>query len=340
MKHHFSSKENLVFCSSEALMRRYVLLFLRNNWAYPYTIISKMDEKQTGTITNAKLLILDFSPMFLMNIVDLNTLLSKVECDVFIFYEKNLTTYCSKINQPFERRFIFFKKPIKDQYSYVTTELKNIIKRYYSSQNENNKFFLKHYFLRDMPPDLIAIGASTGGPEALLELTKNLPPNFPPVLFLVHMASEFIPGFCKRIQSLSKLKVCEFSVDQKVEPNTITCASGSNHMLVQSIEGEMFLKNGNSQKVNGHCPSIDVLFGSIAELTTKECVGVLLTGMGNDGAKGLLKMKTAGKLTIAQDEKSSTVYGMPKVAVELNAVHLVASLHKIRRTLFAISNFD
>jgi chemotaxis response regulator CheB len=340
MKQHFSYKDNLVFCSSEALMRRFASLCLQKNWAYSHQIISKMDGEKTDPITNVRLLILDLSPMFLMDIADLNILLSKVECDLFIFYENNLTAYCSQIKQPIERRVIFFEKPMKEQYSYVTAELKNIINQYYSSQNKNNEFFLKHYFLRDRPPDLIAIGASTGGPEALLELTKNLPSNFPPVLFLVHMASEFIPGFCKRIQSLSKLKVCEFSFDQKVEPNTITCASGSNHMLVQSIEGEMFLKNGNSQKVNGHCPSIDILFESIAELTTNDCVGVLLTGMGNDGAKGLLKMKTAGKLTIAQDEQSSIVYGMPKVAVELNAVHLVASLDKIQQTLVAISNFD
>ena len=331
----FASKGGLVFCSPEALMRKHVSTFLQYYGFSHRCVLSKIGSGTKHPINNMRLLILDLSHMFLMNIADLNSLLLEIRCDVIIFYNNKLTDYCSGIIRPPETRIIFYIKPSKGQYGFVTEKLKNIIGQYYRLETEANIIFLKQYFSLGKKPDLIAIGASTGGPEALLELTENLPSNFPPILILVHMDSKFIPGFCKRVESSSKLKVIEFLFDQKLAASTITCASGSNHMVVRASNNEIFLKKGNSQKINGHCPSIDILFESVAELDSYDGVGILLTGMGSDGAKGLLKMKTAGKLTVAQDKKSSTVYGMPKVAVELNAVHLVADIHEIRKILLS-----
>ena len=126
--------------------------------------------------------------------------------------------------------------------------------------------------------------------------------------------------------------------NQEISFNSILIASGNSHMMVQTKNEALHVVRGSFEKVNGHCPSIDVLFDSISELSDCYSAGVLLTGMGKDGAHGLLKMRNSGNLTIAQDEASSEIYGMPKVAKDIEAAQIITDLEKLSRLLKSFSD--
>ncbi|WP_299797790.1 chemotaxis response regulator protein-glutamate methylesterase [uncultured Shewanella sp.] len=166
---------------------------------------------------------------------------------------------------------------------------------------------------------LIAIGASTGGTEAIQRLICQLPADIPPVVIAQHIPAAFSASFAKRLDSHASMKVIEAQGGERLSPGTAYIAPGSAHLTIEEKGGVLYTRLLDTEPVNRHKPSVDVLFNSVAETAGKSALGVILTGMGKDGAKGLLNMKRTGAYTLAQDEASSVVWGMPGAAVELDA---------------------
>lgn len=180
----------------------------------------------------------------------------------------------------------------------------------------------------------IAIGASTGGTEAIKQVLSSLPCNMPPIVIVQHMPPGFTRSFADRLDKMLDFKVTEFN--QKIcdmQANHVYIANGAEHMRVQKSGGKYQLIQDDSPAVNRHKPSVDVLFNSVAECEGDKAIGVILTGMGADGAAGLKGMRTAGAMTIAQDQASSVVWGMPRVAVEQDAAVEIIPLAKIGKEL-------
>ena len=166
---------------------------------------------------------------------------------------------------------------------------------------------------------IIAIGASTGGCEAIKIILEALPINSPPVVIVQHMPAGFTASFAKRLNALCKVTVKEAQEGEKLVQVTVYIAPGDKHLLVQGQYGQYKVKLDNGAEVSGHKPSVDVLFDSLAVSAGKNVTATLLTGMGKDGSKGLLALRQSAAYTIAQSESSCMIYGMPKEAVKLNA---------------------
>lgn len=169
--------------------------------------------------------------------------------------------------------------------------------------------------------NLIAMGASTGGTEALYEIIKALPVDMPGIVVVQHMPPVFTQMYAQRLNQSCALEVKEAEDHDKVLPGRVLIAPGDFQMRVlRNSDGSFYVRCEKGERVSGHCPSVDVLFDSVAANVGRTAVGVILTGMGADGAKGLLAMHQQGAKTIGQNEQSCVVYGMPKVAFELGAV--------------------
>lgn len=180
---------------------------------------------------------------------------------------------------------------------------------------------------------LVAIGASTGGTEAIRHVLANVPADCPPIVMVQHMPEGFTRSFADRLDQLSRITVKEAVDGDVLVPGKAFLARGGVQMSVRISGGKWRIDYGTSELVNRHCPSVDVLFDSIARCQGRQFVGVLLTGMGADGAQGLLNLRHKGAITIAQDKRSSVVYGMPKVAVELGAVQHQSTPEEVARVL-------
>ncbi|MFK7735807.1 MAG: chemotaxis response regulator protein-glutamate methylesterase [Pirellulaceae bacterium] len=176
---------------------------------------------------------------------------------------------------------------------------------------------------------MVAIGASTGGTQALAQILPTFPANAPGTVIVVHMPAGFTGRFAKRLDEICQMRVHEAKDNNPILPGHILLAPGSKHMSVRRNGARYLVKIDDSPPVNQFKPSVDVLFNSVAKYVGSNAVGAVLTGMGNDGAAGLLNMKNAGAETIAQDESTSVVYGMPREAFELGAVDAVLPLPKI-----------
>ncbi|AGC68750.1 chemotaxis response regulator protein-glutamate methylesterase 2 [Thermoclostridium stercorarium subsp. stercorarium DSM 8532] len=180
---------------------------------------------------------------------------------------------------------------------------------------------------------IIAIGASTGGTEAIAKILKGMPPTIPGIVIVQHIPPVFSRLFAERLNSSTQLRVKEAETGDYVEQGKVLIAPGDKHMRIKKVANRYKVECFNGEKVNGHCPSVDVLFESVAKEAGKDAIGVILTGMGYDGAKGLLAMKRKGAYTIGQDEHSSVVYGMPKVAYNIGAVTRQLSLERIAASI-------
>jgi two-component system, chemotaxis family, protein-glutamate methylesterase/glutaminase len=177
---------------------------------------------------------------------------------------------------------------------------------------------------------IIGIGSSTGGVEALITLFSALPPLLPPVVVVQHMPAKFTTSFSRRLDTMSALKVREARDGEILGPGDAVVAPGGQHMEIRRTRDDRFLVSlSPGDPVSGHCPSVDVLFASLARSAGPRAVGVILTGMGRDGAEGMLAMHRAGAHCIGQDEASSLVYGMPRVAFEMGGVHEQVALSRI-----------
>lgn len=176
---------------------------------------------------------------------------------------------------------------------------------------------------------IVAIGSSTGGVESIRRVVQGLPSDGPAVLITQHMPGGFTRTFAERLDRGTELKVSEASHGQRVLPGHVYIAPGTHHLKLARSGANYTCALDDSGPVTGHMPSVDVLFQSVAAAAGHNAVGAILTGMGRDGAKGLLSMRKAGCDTFGQDEKSSVVYGMPKAAFELGAVGQQLPLEKI-----------
>lgn len=176
---------------------------------------------------------------------------------------------------------------------------------------------------------IIAIGASTGGTEAIYQVIKQLPVNIPGIVIVQHIPPVFSRMYAERLNTSTSFQVKEAQTGDIVSPGKILIAPGDKHMQLKKYSDGYRVKCYSGEKVNGHCPSIDVLFNSVAQEAGTNSIGVILTGMGYDGAKGLLAMRKQGAETIGQDEESSVVYGMPKVAYNIGAVKKQVALKNI-----------
>lgn len=186
---------------------------------------------------------------------------------------------------------------------------------------------------------LIAIGASTGGTEATAELIHGLKNDVPGIVIVQHMPAGFTELYADRLNRSGELEVREAKSGDVVRPGLALLAPGGNqHMTLVKTDGEIKVVLKPGPKVNGHCPSVDILFQSVAQVVGSEAMGIILTGMGGDGAKGLLEMRNKGSHTIGQDESTCVVYGMPKVAYELDAVEYQEKLPDIPRKIYTILN--
>ena len=185
---------------------------------------------------------------------------------------------------------------------------------------------------------LIAIGASTGGTEAISNVLKQLPRSTPGIVVVQHIPPDFSRMFAERLNKTTDLEVKEARTGDYIDKGHVLIAPGDQHMRIKRVGDRYMVECFNSDKVNGHCPSVDVLFESVAKEAGSRAIGIILTGMGYDGAKGLLSMRRKGARTIGQDEESSVVYGMPKVAFNIGAVEKQATLQQIPRLIYSILN--
>jgi two-component system chemotaxis response regulator CheB len=179
-------------------------------------------------------------------------------------------------------------------------------------------------------PEIIAIGTSTGGPRALHRLLMDLPSTLPvPIVVVQHMPHEFIPGLARWLAHVTPLEVSVAQNGQKLLPGQVTIAPGSHHLLVEKQGLQLVARLSEESYGQLYTPSVDVLFRSVVATCGAAAIGIIMTGMGNDGALGLLAMKESGAYTLAQDEYTSTVFGMPNAAIRCGAVELTVSLSNL-----------
>lgn len=186
---------------------------------------------------------------------------------------------------------------------------------------------------------VVAIGASTGGTEAIASILKALPPDTPGIVIVQHMPEMFTRSFAERLDNICKITVKEAQNNDSVLRGQALIAPGNKHTLLKSSGAKYFVEVREGPLVNRHRPSVDVLFRSVSRYAGKSAIGILLTGMGDDGARGLLEMKQAGAQTIAQDEQTSVVFGMPKEAIKLGATDRVLPLEHIPGTFANIKSY-
>jgi two-component system chemotaxis response regulator CheB len=182
---------------------------------------------------------------------------------------------------------------------------------------------------------LIAIGASTGGTEAIKEVIARLPAEVPGIVIVQHMPEAFTSAFAKRLDSLGPIRVVEAQGGERIQPGHAYLAPGHSHLLVRKSGAGWVTELAQSEPVNRHRPSVDVLFHAVAREAGRHAIGVILTGMGKDGAQGMLAMRQAGAWNIGQDQESCVVYGMPREAAQVGAVAEVSSLNDVAARILA-----
>lgn len=183
---------------------------------------------------------------------------------------------------------------------------------------------------------VIAIGASTGGTEAIFDVISKFELDIPGVVVVQHMPPGFTDMYAKRLNNQCKVVVKEAEDGDKVVPGQVLIAPGDKHMRLKKVAGSYVVECKMGERVSGHCPSVDVLFQSVAETAGKDAIGVILTGMGRDGAAGMLQMKEAGALTVGQNQESCVVYGMPKEAFNCGAVMYQEHLDNIADRVYRL----
>ena len=183
---------------------------------------------------------------------------------------------------------------------------------------------------------IVAIGASTGGTEAIFEVVKRFKRDIPGVVIVQHMPPGFTKMYAERLNNQCEVAVKEAQTGDRVLQGQVLIAPGDRQMRLVRVGDQYQVECRGTEKVSGHCPSVDVLFSSVAKVAGRNAVGAILTGMGGDGAKGLLEMRNAGALTVGQDEATCVVYGMPKVAYDIGAVQSQAPITAIAGKIYGL----
>ena len=214
-----------------------------------------------------------------------------------------------------------------------TARISNIKKTVMMQQEQQQSLSVKRSNL------IVAIGASTGGTEAIYSVVKDFGTDIPGIVCVQHMPPKFTEMYAKRLNDQCRIQVKEAETGDRVLPGHMLIAPGGDrHMRLVKVSGSYQVEVKAGPRVNGHCPSVEVLFESVARAAGKDAVGIILTGMGGDGGKGLLSMRQAGAKTIGQDESTCVVYGMPKVAYDLGAVMYQEKLNDIAGRTYALLN--
>ncbi len=213
-------------------------------------------------------------------------------------------------------------------FNYLNIKVKTLYNEYFKPTTR----ILKNDF-GDYYDKVIAIGSSTGGTEIICQILKSLPEKTPPILIVQHMPPVFTRLFAERLNSTCKITVWEGKNGDHLKSGLALIAPGDFQMKVVKKDEKVIISCDETEKVNNHCPSVDILFESVANIFMERAIGIILTGMGSDGAQGLLKMRNAGAYTLGQDKESSIVYGMPKVAFEINAVQEQLNTKDIIKTI-------
>lgn len=183
---------------------------------------------------------------------------------------------------------------------------------------------------------IVAIGASTGGTEAIREVLEALPPDAPAIVISQHIPAAFSKPFADRMNRSSQMSVCEAQDGQYILPGHVYIAPGDRHLIIERDGARYLCRLSDGPHVNRHRPSVDVMFRSVAQNVGPNAMGIILTGMGDDGARGLKEMLEAGATTMAQDEASSVVWGMPGAAVKLGAAQHILPLHRVPHELLRL----
>jgi len=227
--------------------------------------------------------------------------------------------------------------------SYLSVDIKNKIPNLYKNDFEVNKLpevDISDYLqpLNNIPKiDIVSIGISTGGPNALRKILPLIPEDFPaPIAIVQHMPSGFTNEFAKNLDGICKLSVKEASDNDILKPGRVFIAPGATHIRFEQKKLANVIRVEKGNPVNGHMPSCDVLFESTAEVFGKNAVGCIMTGMGKDGADKIGNILKQGGVTIAQDQKTSIVFGMPKIAILNKNIQIVRSLDMMAQTLINI----
>lgn len=182
---------------------------------------------------------------------------------------------------------------------------------------------------------IVALGASTGGTEALEQVIKDFPADMPPVLVVQHMPAGFTKMYSERLNRTCHVEVKEAEDGDRLRRGLVIIGAGERQLKLCMDSKGYYVSSKPGEKVSGHCPSVDVMFSSVAEVAKSNAIGAILTGMGKDGAEGLLKMKEAGAFTIGQDKETCVVYGMPMEAFKLGAVTVQAPLYRITEIILS-----
>jgi len=186
------------------------------------------------------------------------------------------------------------------------------------------------------PGAIVGIGASTGGVEALRRILTELPPAMPPIVIAQHMLPGFTPAFARRLDAICQLAVQEAQDGQEAQPGSVYVAPGGRHLVVERRVGRYRLRLTDDPPVNRHRPSVDTLFRSLADAAGADATALLLTGMGADGAEAMVTLRQRGAMTLAQDEASSVVFGMPRQAILLGGAQEVVALDDVAARLRAL----
>lgn len=179
------------------------------------------------------------------------------------------------------------------------------------------------------PDRIVALGASTGGTEALECVLRGLPEDGPPVVIVQHMPAKFTAQFARRLDDICRPHIAEAVGGETLLPGQVLIAPGDDHLVVMGHRAPFTVALRKGAHVNRHRPSVDVLFKSVARAAGRQAIGALLTGMGKDGAQGLLEMRRAGARTICQDERTSVVFGMPREGIEIGAAEFVCGIGEV-----------
>ena len=268
-------------------------------------------------------------PQYPMPVIVLSALSEKVfdamQAGAVDFVAKPVAT-----NQKELEAFLVNELPVKIKVA-STAKISRIKQSAHVVENKSAK--------KDDKDVIIAIGASTGGTEAIASVVKEFPADVPGTVIVQHMPAGFTEMYAKRLDNQCKCRVKEAENGDMVEQGLVLLAPGGDRqMSLVKVGGNYQVSLKKAPKVNGHCPSVDVLFDSVAKNVGRKAIGIILTGMGGDGAKGLQAMRDAGAKTIGQDEASCVVYGMPKVAYDIGAVQYQEKLGDIAKKTYSLLN--
>jgi two-component system chemotaxis response regulator CheB len=307
--------------------------FLRRlmpQYPLPVVVVSSLTQKgKQITLDALEAGAVDFVPKPTANVAQgLQAMMMELRTKIKIASMANVAQWKHKDSQLFGSAHQSTHQP----HTLLTTQTNTALRQArFANSNEQSRAQNKHA-LAESTDKVIAIGASTGGTEAIRKILKAFPRTMPGVVVVQHMPPGFTKSFAERLNEECMMEVKEAQTGDRIMIGRVLIAPGDFHMHVIRSGGRYEVVCRQGEKVSGHRPSVDVLMESVANNVGSNSFGILLTGMGADGAKGLKAMRDAGSMTIAQDEESCVVFGMPKVAIELGAAERVVSLSHIAQT--------